>query len=86
MTTRRDCERSVRTLKVARDGCPSRHTPRCIAIRGGQTSVDFPFGCRRWEFMAFPHEGADRLAEEASVKSLIAPTMGVQITCVAMRR
>jgi 3-(3-hydroxy-phenyl)propionate hydroxylase len=35
--------------------------------------IHLPFGYRRWEFMVFPHEDADRLVEEASVKSLIAP-------------
>lgn len=35
--------------------------------------IHLPFGYRRWEFMVFPHEDADRLAEDASVKSLIAP-------------
>ena len=35
--------------------------------------IHLPFGYRRWEFMVFPHEDTDRLVEEASVKSLIAP-------------
>jgi len=35
--------------------------------------IHLPFGYRRWEFMVFPHEDADRLVEESSVKSLIAP-------------
>jgi 3-(3-hydroxy-phenyl)propionate hydroxylase len=35
--------------------------------------IHLPFGYRRWEFMVFPHEDADRLVEESSVRSLIAP-------------
>lgn len=35
--------------------------------------IHLPFGYRRWEFMVFPHEDADRLVEPSSVKSLIAP-------------
>ncbi|PMS15496.1 3-(3-hydroxyphenyl)propionate hydroxylase [Trinickia dabaoshanensis] len=35
--------------------------------------IHLPFGYRRWEFMVFPHEDADRLVEESSVKSLLAP-------------
>jgi 3-(3-hydroxy-phenyl)propionate hydroxylase len=35
--------------------------------------IHLPFGYRRWEFMVFPHEDADRLVEASSVKSLIAP-------------
>jgi 3-(3-hydroxy-phenyl)propionate hydroxylase len=38
--------------------------------------IHLPFGYRRWEFMVFPHEDADRLVGESSVKSLIAPYVG----------
>jgi 3-(3-hydroxy-phenyl)propionate hydroxylase len=38
--------------------------------------IHLPFGYRRWEFMVFPHEDADRLVEESSVKALIAPYVG----------
>ncbi|MFC6309865.1 bifunctional 3-(3-hydroxy-phenyl)propionate/3-hydroxycinnamic acid hydroxylase [Paraburkholderia dipogonis] len=35
--------------------------------------IHLPFGYRRWEFMVFPHEDAERLVDDASVKALIAP-------------
>ena len=35
--------------------------------------IHLPFGYRRWEFMVFPHEDAERLVEPSSVRALIAP-------------
>lgn len=60
-------------VDVRHAGLDAPYTALHCNPRRPNVCIHLPFGYRRWEFMVFPHEDADRLVETASVKALIAP-------------
>ncbi|WP_118183633.1 bifunctional 3-(3-hydroxy-phenyl)propionate/3-hydroxycinnamic acid hydroxylase [Paraburkholderia phosphatilytica] len=60
-------------VDVRHAGLDAPYTALHCNPRRPNVCIHLPFGYRRWEFMVFPHEDADRLVETASVKDLIAP-------------